>query len=372
MLVRGSLRSFLFALLVTQVVASNYRRQDPSGEQGGGGRPTGPESGGVSLPPAPTPDPSTPVVPPPSGSPRPTPDPPSPSNDPEPDPEPTPNDPEPSQDPERPNTGVTSPPVQGDNNPQSTVDVFVTRSRSFTPSASNPAPRQTESVAPTEGLSTGSIVGMSVAGGLAVIGIIAFFVWKFTRKNAAAFDDNEPIKWPDLNSHGAAADSHPLPVHNTGRAGFDTGSEVSLSRVNSSNYSTPDFHAGSNDPYAVPPLPHMNPNQPYRDDPTAPTGYYDPYRGPIQDNGSDWNHGDAIPMNQIHAQGAAPQMAYGRQSPGPMQAYDTGAPVYNQQFDAGRQSPGPAAAFGARAASPGPNVMYNAAYNPAAQTYGPR
>lgn len=40
------------------------------------------------------------------------------------------------------------------------------------------------------GLSTGSIIGMSVAGGVAVIGIIAFFVWKFTRKRFADFDDS--------------------------------------------------------------------------------------------------------------------------------------------------------------------------------------
>lgn len=41
------------------------------------------------------------------------------------------------------------------------------------------------------GLGTGSIVGLSVAGGIAVIGIIAFFVWKFTRKRFADFDDSK-------------------------------------------------------------------------------------------------------------------------------------------------------------------------------------
>ena len=40
---------------------------------------------------------------------------------------------------------------------------------------------------------------------------------------------DEAIKWPELNTHGT--DSHALPVHNTGRAGFDTGSEVSFSRA---------------------------------------------------------------------------------------------------------------------------------------------
>jgi hypothetical protein len=31
---------------------------------------------------------------------------------------------------------------------------------------------------------------MSVAGGVALIGIIAFFVWKFTRKRFSDFDDS--------------------------------------------------------------------------------------------------------------------------------------------------------------------------------------
>jgi len=200
-----------------------------------------------------------------------------------------------------------------------------------------------------------------VAGGVAVIGLIAFFIWKMTRKRFSDFDDGEAIKWPDLNTHGGAAvDSHPLPVHNTGRAGFDTGSESSLSRVNSNNYSTNDFHSNPpSDPYAVPPLPHLNPNQPYRDDPGAIGGaYYDPYRGPIpgtieQRTGQEWG-GEAIPMTQMNAGG--------RMSPGPNLAYN-GEPV------AGRLSPGPQAAYGGRASpagrmSPGPQAVYGAPVSP--------
>ncbi|KAF8149822.1 hypothetical protein B0H34DRAFT_791245 [Crassisporium funariophilum] len=230
-------------------------------------------------------------------------------------------------------------------------------------SSTTPTPQPTESKKSDSseggGLGTGSIVGMSVAGGVAVIGIIAFFVWKFTRKRFSDFDDGEAIKWPDLNTHGgSASDSHPLPVHNTGRAGFDTGSDSSLSRVNSSNnYSTADFNSGaSSDPYAVPPLPHLNPNQPYRDDPGAMGGYYDPYRGPIPGTmeqsavgGQEWG-GEAIPMNQMNAPG--------RMSPGPNAAY-VGEPVY----DAGRQSPGPQAAYGGRV-SPGPQAAYGGRMSP--------
>ncbi|CAA7268175.1 unnamed protein product [Cyclocybe aegerita] len=215
------------------------------------------------------------------------------------------------------------------------------------------------------GISTGSIIGMSVAGGVAVIGIIAFFVWKFTRKRFADFDDNEAIKWPDLNSHSGAGDSHPLPVKSTGRSGFDTGSDGSLSRVPSNNYSTADVSSSAVDPYAVPPLPHMNPNQPYRDDPTAVGGYYDPYRGPvpgtIEHGGPEWVGGEAIPMNQMGgrmspgphvAYGAEPVYDAGRQSPGPQMAYG------------GRSSPGPQAAYGGRM-SPGPHAAYGRAVSPA-------
>ncbi|KAF9466583.1 hypothetical protein BDZ94DRAFT_1251288 [Collybia nuda] len=223
---------------------------------------------------------------------------------------------------------------------------------------------------------------MSVAGGIAVIGIIGFFVWKFTRKRFSDFDDNEAIKWPELNTHGGNPDSHPLPVHNTGRSGFDTGSEASLSRVpSSSNYSTPDVGSVGPDPYAVPPLPHLNPNQPYRDDPTAATGYYDPYRGPIPgtlEHGAaagEWG-GEAIPMTQMagnagrmspgpHAAYGADQMYdIGRKSPGPQAAYG-GDPMY----DVGRRSPGPQAAYAVsgRTASPGPQAVYGGRASPGPQ-----
>ena len=164
----------------------------------------------------------------------------------------------------------------------------------------------------------------------------------------------EAIKWPDLNTHGGTADSHPLPVHSTGRAGFDTGSEPSLSRVNSNNYSTADFHSNpSSDPYAVPPLPHLNPNQPYRDDPGTVGAYYDPYKGPIpgtidQGANQEWS-GEAIPMTQMNPTG--------RMSPGPNIAYNGEHVTGRQSPYGGRASPGPQAAYGGRM-SPGPQAAY--------------
>ena len=147
-----------------------------------------------------------------------------------------------------------------------------------------------------------------------------------------------------------------MPVHNTGRAGFDTGSENSLSRVNSNNYSTADFPSNSSDPYAVPPLPHLNPNQPYRDDPGAMGGaYYDPYKGPIpgtieQGAGQEWS-GESFPMTQMNPGG--------RMSPGPNAAYSGD----------GRRSPGAQAAYG-RTVSPGPEAAYAGRMSPGLQAYG--
>lgn len=190
----------------------------------------------------------------------------------------------------------------------------------------------------------------------------------------AIFIPDEAIKWPDLNNHGTGnTDSHPLPVKNTGRAGFDTGSEADLSL--SHNYSTPDFNPNAGvDPYAVPPLPHLNPNQPYRDDVTSVTGYYDPYRGPVPGSieqgptSSEWGS-EAIPMTQMSTgtgrMSPAPQVAYGATAALPPQMDISSAAAYDMT---GRQSPGPYAAYAASGVagqqlggriSPGPQLAYN-------------
>jgi len=116
-----------------------------------------------------------------------------------------------------------------------------------------------------------------------------------------------------------------------------------------------------NDPYAVPPLPHMDPNQPYRDDPTGQNQFYDPYRGPVphslHDPSGSVEGSESIPMSTYHpssgAYGGATNVtspppgsvATGRQSPGQAYAYGSG-----------RQSPGAAFAYGSGRQSPGPNA----------------
>ncbi len=204
----------------------------------------------------------------------------------------------------------------------------------------------------------------------------------------------EAIKWPELNAHGE--NPHALPTNRTGGAGFETSSEVNLTRPDSragsiapsAAASAVDLYAphASQDPYAVPPLPHLNPNQPYRDDPSG--GFYDPYSGPIPQTFTDPHEtgpgGEAIPMTQINRmRSPAPQMAYdaGRRSPGPQAAYFTADAGRNSPAPramspgpamglsgraspgpgmalAGRASPGPQAAYGYGRQSPGPNMAY--------------
>lgn len=194
----------------------------------------------------------------------------------------------------------------------------------------------------------------------------------------------EAIKWPELNTHGE--NPHALPTQRADNAGFETNSQVNLTRPDSraGSYapsaaaSAVDLYApnAAQDPYAVPPLPHLNPNQPYRDDPSG--TFYDPYSGPVPQAFSEGDNvsiagGEAIPMTQINrARSPAPPMGYdaGRRSPGPQMAYD-----------AGRRSPGPQAAYltdqtgrsspSPRAMSPGPGMALSGRASPGPQAaYG--
>lgn len=197
--------------------------------------------------------------------------------------------------------------------------------------------------------------------------------------------------------------TYAVPTNPTGKAGIglESTSEFDLTRNESvaglqassaSHYSQASgaesvanlYAPSAGDPYAVPPLPHLNPNmtQPYHDDPGyGPQTFYDPYRGPLpqtfNDGASVDSHagypGEAIPMNMLPPGGAAgrrspgPQMAYeggraspgpslgGRQSPGPGAAYGGGG--YGGAYGDGRRSPAPAAALGGRR-SPGPGPAY--------------
>ncbi|KAJ7357947.1 hypothetical protein DFH08DRAFT_653592, partial [Mycena albidolilacea] len=274
-----------------------------------------------------------------------------------------------------------------------TVDVtsFFTPSPISSPSASSSntaASDKTNDDDSGGGLSTGGIVGLAVAGGTALICLIGFLVWKLTRKRQLDFDDSENIKWPELNAHGGGGD-HALPVtQGAGARGFIDGDDATSRAPSTYAASTADFHAGQDDPYAVPPLPHMNPGlgAPYRDDPNAPGGaYYDPYHGPVPQTFNEGVHGappadwggEAIAMTQMGRASPGPAMMYagdGRTgspapmmyadartgSPGPQAAYATGraSPGPGPAYNTGRASPGPQAAYGGGRASPGPQGAY--------------
>lgn len=204
----------------------------------------------------------------------------------------------------------------------------------------------------------------------------------------------EPIKWPELNTHGENL-NYALPTNRATDAGagagvgtaLDSASEVNLNRnlsnvgYSASQYSQPstygnasaadstaDLYAPGGDPYAVPPLPHLNPSTPYRDDPSGFGGnaYYDPYRGPIPNTFNDaasvdlHAQGEAIPMSNLSAPGGASRGPSPTPGMGPM------SPV------SGRQSPGPGYAYGGRA-SPGPAPMMGGRQSPGpGAAYGPR
>ncbi len=180
---------------------------------------------------------------------------------------------------------------------------------------------------------------------------------------------DEAIKWPELNAHGEEP-SHALPTNRTGGAGFETSSQLNIVRPDSragsiapsAGASSVELFGNRSDPYAVPPLPHLNPNMPYHDDPSQVYYDNDPYAA--SGAAAAAAPGEAYPMTQIgRTRSPGPQAAYGydgRVSPGPQQSLSANFPPGpNPAFygtrtaspapTAGRMSPGPQNAYG-----PGP------------------
>lgn len=212
----------------------------------------------------------------------------------------------------------------------------------------------------------------------------------------------EPIKWPELNSHADNV-NYALPATRApgstvgGESNVDSVSEVDLPRQGGGGYnpsqygqtagaadSTAELYAPGSDPYAIPPLPQNNPNAPYRDDPYSSQGpgYYDPYRGPVPQTFNDaasvdshpgmhnaqgyYTGGESIPMSNLAPGGVG--VPGGRRSPNPQMgnpmgnpqmAYDMGRGVSPAISMGGRQSPGPGLAYGGRM-SPGPGAALGA------------
>lgn len=223
-------------------------------------------------------------------------------------------------------SSTTSQPTSSSSDPLLTVTVTSPSDNTSTPSSSSATPSNTsggDANSSNTSVGTGTIIGLSVAGGIAALGAIAFIIWKLTRKRFSEFDaDGEEIKWPELGP-----ESHALPTRPTGRVGVDddgyddarmdgAGRHMSNYAASSSigEVSTGDLHS-YNDPYAVPPLPHLDPNQPYHDDPSNYGGHYDPYHGPVPPS-----FHDAASADRLSNRSPAP-VNYGRQSPGPSISY---------------------------------------------------
>ncbi|MCO5549526.1 hypothetical protein L7F22_002998 [Adiantum nelumboides] len=168
-------------------------------------------------------------------------------------------------------------------------------------STTAPAPAQTSDSSQDNGggSHTGLIVGVSVVGGVAILGALIFLYMKFGGKRFSDYEnDDADIKWPELKTDENAAAMQPLPARRTGGAGFDMGedsdnghdmnnlggdahsmNEYGAKAHDSMVGSTTALHAGVGSgaygagSYAT----HGGDNDNYNPSAGGVTGYYDPY-----------------------------------------------------------------------------------------------
>lgn len=180
---------------------------------------------------------------------------------------------------------------------------------------------------------TGLIVGVSVVGGLALLGALIFLYMKFGGKRFSDYqDDDADIKWPELKHDDNAAAMQPLPARRTGGAGFDMGddSDVGHGAVVDDAHSMTEYGnkghdamAASTTAFNAAPMEHASYGY---DDGTGygppagshqegVTGYYDPYG----QYGADHDQGNQIffpeQQQQQHAAYGGPP-SYGAGSSG--------------------------------------------------------
>ncbi len=83
---------------------------------------------------------------------------------------------------------------------------------------SSSAPSQTSAISNSSssghgsGISTSTIIALSVAGGVAMLGLIGFFAWKFTRRQIGEFDNracSTPSTYPYYSHASPRVDSRP-------------------------------------------------------------------------------------------------------------------------------------------------------------------
>ncbi|KAN0065710.1 hypothetical protein ACQY0O_000840 [Thecaphora frezii] len=116
--------------------------------------------------------------------------------------------------------------------PASSSTVFLTSTVEApvpTPSAPTDAAAASQSASADSdsgGISTGLIIGVSVTGGVLILGALLFLYMKFGGKRFDGLDDGDTdIKWPELKQDPDSAAMQPLPARRTGGAGFDMGDD---------------------------------------------------------------------------------------------------------------------------------------------------
>ncbi|WVR09530.1 hypothetical protein IAU60_006599 [Kwoniella sp. DSM 27419] len=91
-----------------------------------------------------------------------------------------------------------------------------------------------------DSISTPAIIGISVGAGVVVLLLVAIAVWRMKRRSG---DEDEAIRWPELNRHGDSDAHHALPARQTGQHGFET-NPLSRTLSNSSSIFAPSSHHG--------------------------------------------------------------------------------------------------------------------------------
>ena len=111
-----------------------------------------------------------------------------------------------------------------------TVTQVVTVPVSPTPTSSS---SQTSSAATNDdkkedgpAIGTGAIIGIAVGVGAVVFGLIGMAIWRMKRRGG---DEDEAIRWPELNRHGDSDAHHALPARQTGQHGIETSPLVRIS-----------------------------------------------------------------------------------------------------------------------------------------------
>lgn len=90
-------------------------------------------------------------------------------------------------------------------------------------------------------IGTGAIIGIAVGVGAVVFGLIGMAIWRMKRRGG---DEDEAIRWPELNRHGDSDAHHALPARQTGQHGIET-SPLERSLTNGSDMYLPAHSAST-------------------------------------------------------------------------------------------------------------------------------